>query len=186
MKITSLRKSAAIILISSVLAVCAAGGTQASAATKQSLQVTAISKHCIDEFDEEDIIYVNEGDKVCKVTVQVKGRGKTKSKVMLQNLGSDGRWEDYGFKVLTTNASGKATFSLDVEFPDQPGDDCYISDSFTFRFAVAQSGKYKAFKSASFEVAFTSSESNPACSDDYDDDDDYDYDDYDDDDDYDY
>jgi len=97
------------------------------------------------------------------MTVQVRGRGKAKSKVLLQYLDDDEGWINAGFKVLTTNASGKATFSLVTDFPDEPDDYCYDSDSYTHRFAVARSGQYKAFKSATFEVSYTSSDSNEAC-----------------------
>jgi hypothetical protein len=50
------------------------------AAAKQSLRVIEISEHCVDEFDEEESIFINEGDAVCKITVQVRGRGKLRAK----------------------------------------------------------------------------------------------------------
>ena len=140
-----------------------AHATKVPTATKQSIRVTDISEHCVDEFDEEETIFINEGDPVCKITVQVRGRGKTKSKVLLQYRDYDEGWISAGFKVLTTNASGKATFSIDTDFPDEYGDDCYDNDSYTHRFAIARSGKFKAFKSASFEISYTSSDTNPAC-----------------------
>ena len=146
MRLPSLRTFAVIALLASVMPASVANATHVSATTKQSLRVTAISDHCIDEFDEEETIYINEGDAVCKITVQVRGRGKTKSKIMLQNYDYGEGWIDAGFKVLTTNASGKATFTLVTVFPDQPGDDCYYSDSYTF------------------EVEYSSSDTNAACS----------------------
>ena len=164
MRLPSLRTFAVIVLLASVMPASVANATQVSATTKQSLRVTAISDHCIDEFDEEETIYINEGDLVCKITVQVRGRGKTKSKIMLQNYDDDEGWINAGYKVLTTNASGKATFTIVTVFPDQPGDDCYYSDSYTHRFAIARSGQYKAFKSATFEVEYSSSDTNAACS----------------------
>ena len=163
MRIHWVRTFAVIIALSSVLPVSSASAKQTSAAAKQSLRVTAISDHCVDEFDEEETIYINEGDPVCKIAVQVKGRGKVKSKILLQYLDEDEGWVNTEFKVLTTNASGKATFSLVTDFPDQPGDDCYASDSYTHRFSIARSGQFKAFKSATFEVSYTSSDSNEAC-----------------------
>ena len=163
MRIHPIRTFAVIIALSSVLPVFSASAKQISASPKQSLRVTAISDHCLDEFDEDETLYINEGDPVCKMTVQVRGRGKAKSKVLLQYLDDDEGWINAGFKVLTTNASGKATFSLVTDFPDQPDDYCYDSDSYTHRFAVARSGQYKAFKSATFEVSYTSSDSNEAC-----------------------
>jgi hypothetical protein len=171
MRIHWVRTFAVIIALSSVLPVSSASAKQTSAAAKQSLRVTAISDHCVDEFDEEETIYINEGDPVCKITVQVRGRGKAKSKVLLQYLDEDEGWISTEFKVLTTNASGKATFSLVTKFPDQPDDYCYDNDSWTHRFAIARSGQYKAFKSVTFEVSYTSSDSNEACAyeDDYED-----------------
>jgi hypothetical protein len=163
MRIHLVRTFAVIICLSSVLPVSSASAEQISAAPKQSLRVTAISEHCIDEFDEEETIYINEGDPVCKITVQVRGRGKVKSKILLQYLDEDDGWVSAEHKVLTTNASGKATFSLATDFPDQPGDYCFDFDSYTHRFAIARSGQYKAFKSATFEVSYTSSDSNEAC-----------------------
>jgi hypothetical protein len=134
------------------------------AAAKQTLRVIEISEHCVDEFDEEESIFINEGDAVCKITVQVRGRGKTKSKVLLQYMDDDEGWISAGYKVLTTNASGKVTFSLVTDFPNEFGDDCYDNDSYTHRFAVVRSGRYKAFKSATFDISYTSSDTNPACS----------------------
>ena len=137
--------------------------TTSSTATRQSLRVIAISDHCVDEFDEEETIFINEGDTACKITVQVRGRGKTKSKVLLQYQDYDEGWISAGYKTLTTHASGKATFTLETDFPSEAGDDCYDNDSYTHRFAIARTGKYKAFNSATFEVSYTSSDTNPAC-----------------------
>ena len=163
MRIHLVRTFAVIVCLSTVLPVSSASAKQISAVPKQSLRVTAISEHCIDEFDEEETIYINEGDAVCKITVQVKGRGKVKSNILLQYLDEDDGWVSTEYKVLTTNASGKATFSLVTDFPDELGDYCFDFDSYTHRFAIARSGQYKAFKSATFEVSYTSSDSNEAC-----------------------
>jgi hypothetical protein len=133
------------------------------AATRQSIRIISISDHCLDEFDEEDVIYITEGEPVCKVTVQVRGRGSTKSKILLQYDDYEDGWTNAGFKTHTTNESGKATFVLTTNFPDQPNDDCYEDDSYTHRFAIARSGKYKAFKSSTFDITYNSSEDNPAC-----------------------
>ena len=155
--------TAVLLLLTSVIPVSAAHATQVPTATRQSLRVISISEHCLDEFDEEETIYINEGDPECKITVQVRGRGKTKSKILLQYNDYDDGWISAGYKVLTTNDSGKATFTLDTDFPNEPGDDCYENDSYTHRFAVARSGRYKAFKSSPFEVSYSSSDTNPAC-----------------------
>lgn len=163
MKIPRFRVVAAFLLISSFIPLPAAHASQSPTAARQSLRVISISEHCLDEFDEEETVYINEGDPVCKITVQVRGRGKTKSKVLLQYDDYDEGWTTAGYKAITTNDSGKATFTLETEFPNQPGDDCYENDSYTHRFAVARSGKYKAFKSATFEVSYSSSDTNPAC-----------------------
>ena len=53
MRIHPIRTFAVIIALSSVLPVFSASAKQISASPKQSLRVTAISNHCIDEFDEE-------------------------------------------------------------------------------------------------------------------------------------
>ncbi len=154
----------ALLLCSSLIAShTSVNASAVPMAVKQSLRVIEISEHCVDEFDEEDTIFINEGDAVCKITVQVRGRGKTKSKVLLQYMDDDEGWVSAGYKVLTTNASGKVTFSLDTNFPNESGDDCYDNDSYTHRFAVARSGKYKAFKSATFDISYTSADDNPAC-----------------------
>jgi hypothetical protein len=60
-----------------------------------------------------------------------------------------------------------------VNFPDQPEDFCYTGEVYTYRFSIAKTGKYKAFRSSSFEISYISDEDNPACSDS---DEDYDYD----------
>lgn len=155
---------AALLLTSSIVATHTSVNAMAvPSAVKQSLRVIEISEHCVDEFDEEETIFINEGDAVCKITVQVRGRGKTKSKVLLQYMDDDEGWISAGYKVLTTNASGKVTFSLDTDFPNESGDVCYDNDSYTHRFAVARSGSYKAFKSTTFDISYTSSDTNPAC-----------------------
>ena len=163
MRFPRYRTAAVLLLLTSVMPISAAHATQVPTATRQSLRVIAISDHCVDEFDEEETIFINEGDTACKITVQVRGRGKTKSKVILQYQDYDEGWISAGYKTLTTNASGKATFTLETDFPSEPGDDCYDNDSYTHRFAIARTGKYKAFKSAAFEVSYTSSDTNPAC-----------------------
>lgn len=163
MKIPGVRVVVSFLLVSSFIPVPAAQAAQSPAAPRQSLRVISISEHCLDEFDEEETIYINEGDPECKITVQVRGRGKTKSKILLQYNDYDDGWISAGYKALTTNDSGKATFTLDTDFPNEPGDDCYENDSYTHRFAVARSGKYKAFKSSPFEVSYSSSDTNPAC-----------------------
>lgn len=169
MKISRFRIVCTFLLVSSFIPLPAAHASQSPTAPRQSLRIISISEHCLDEFDEEETIYINEGDPECRITVQVRGRGKTKSKILLQYDDYDDGWISAGYKTLTTNESGKATFTFDTDFPDEPGDDCYENDSFTHRFAVARAGKYKAFRSATFEVSYTSSDTNPAC-------DDFDYD----------
>lgn len=157
------RALAVLIIASGLFPVSGANAKQSVAATKQSLRIIAVSDHCLDEFDEEETIFINEGDPICKITVQVRGRGKTKSKILLQYNDYDEGWISAGYKAITTNAAGKATFTLETDFPNQPGDDCYENDSYTHRFAIARSGKYKAFRSTEFEVSYTSSDTNPAC-----------------------
>lgn len=164
MRISSFRTFVVLLLLSSALPVSSARATQAPVAIKQSVRVIAISDHCIDEFDEEDTVYINEGDATCKMTVQVRGRGKTKSKVALEYYDEDEGWIRTDYKVQTTSAAGKVTFYLEASFPTEVGDDCYESDSWTHRFAISRSGRFKAFKSATFEVTYTSSDTNPACS----------------------
>ena len=163
MRFPRFRTTAVLLLLTSVMPVSAAHATQVPTAIRQSLRVIAISDHCVDEFDEEETIFINEGDAVCKITVQVRGRGKTKSKVLLQYQDYDEGWISAGYKTLTTNASGKATFTLETNFPSEAGDDCYDNDSYTHRFSIARTGRYKAFRSATFEVSYTSSDTNPAC-----------------------
>ena len=142
-------------------------------AVRQSLQILDVSDHCIDEFDEDLIIYVNEGAKDCKVTVRIKGRGTTKSKVVLEYFDSDDGWtRDPDNKPRTTTTGGRATFMIGADFPRDPDADCYDGDSYSHRFAIATSGRFRAFRSESFEVVYTSADDNPACtgggSDDYD------------------
>lgn len=140
-------------------------------AAKQRLQIVDISAHCIDEFDEDVIIYVTEGEKDCVVKIRVTGRGKSKSKVALEHFDSDEGWTKSGYKLQTTTTSGRATFTISAEFPRDPDSPCYDDDSYTHRFAVATTGKYRSFRSAGFEVIYNSADDNPACtgdeSDDY-------------------
>lgn len=138
------------------------------AAAKQSITIIDVSDHCVDEFDEDVIIYVNEGAKDCKVTVRVKGRGTTKSKIALEYFDSDEGWVRTEYKVQTTNTSGRATFTISADFPTDPDSTCYTGDSYSHRFAVATSGRYRSFRSATFEVEYTSAEDNPACTGSYD------------------
>ncbi len=133
------------------------------AAAKQSVRITSISDHCLDEFDEEDIIYIIEGAKVCKIDIRVLGRGTLKSKVALEYYDSEDGWSRSSWKVQTTNTAGRATFPLTISFPNQPEDDCYESDAYTYRLAVAKNGKHKALKSTTFEISYTSADDNPAC-----------------------
>jgi hypothetical protein len=116
-----------------------------------------------DEFDEEDIIYMIEGAEVCKIAVRVQGRGSTKSKIALEYYDSDEGWTKSSWKTQTTNTSGRVTFSHKVNFPNQPGDSCYEGDSYSYRFAIARAGRFKAFRSSTFEISYTSAEDNPAC-----------------------
>jgi hypothetical protein len=159
------RLSLATVLLLPLIPVSAVSAQHVPMAAKQSLRVLEISDHCVDEFSEEDTVYITEGNPDCKISIQVRGRGKTKSKVALEYYDYDEGWIRTEYKVLTTNASGKVTFVLDTEFPNQPGDECYADDSWTHRFAVSRTGKYKAFRSATFEVTYSSSDTNPACSD---------------------
>lgn len=161
---TRSRLGLSAILIFGLLPATAATATGAPTSARQSVRVLEISDHCVDEFSEEDTVYIAEGNPDCKMTIQVRGRGKTKSKVALEYYDSDEGWTRTEYKVLTTNASGRVTFVLDTEFPDQPDDECYDDDSWTHRFAVARTGKFRAIRSATFEVSYSSSEDNPACS----------------------
>lgn len=137
-------------------------------AAPQKITILSVSPHCLDENDEDLIIYVNEGDKACSVTVRVTGRGKTKSKVSLEEFDVDAeKWTKSDTKDRVTNTTGRATFTLTVKFPSKPGDQCYSFDDVSHRFSVAKSGKYKAFRSAAFDLVFTSAEDNPACADEY-------------------
>jgi len=133
------------------------------ASPKQSLRIIAISDHCVDEWSEDDTVYINEGDADCRITVQVRGRGKTKSKVALEYYDEDEGWIRTDYDIETTNSSGKVTFVLETAFPTGVDDDCYDHDSWTHRFAVSRSGKYKSFRSSTFDVTYTSLDTNPAC-----------------------
>lgn len=132
-------------------------------AVKQQVQIVDVSEHCIDEFDEDVIIYVTEGEKDCVVKIRVTGRGKSKSKVALEYFDSDEGWTKSGYKLQTTNTSGRATFTISADFPRDADSPCYEGDSYTHRFAVATSGRYRSFRSAGFEVVYTSADDNPAC-----------------------
>lgn len=171
---------AAIVASTTVMAQTAVPGTPvasavASATAKQRLQVLDVSDHCIDEFDEDVIIYVTEGEKDCVVKVRVTGRGKSKSKIALEFFDSDEGWTRSGYKLQTSNTAGRATFTISADFPREPDSPCYDDDSYTHRFAVATAGKYRSFRSASFEVIYNSADDNPACTGDDSDDGDDDY-----------
>lgn len=154
----------AVLLCSSLIAShTSVNAISVPAAAKQSIRITSISDHCLDEFDEEDIIYVIEGAKVCKINIRVLGRGSLKSKVALEYYDSEDGWSRSSWKVQTTNAAGRAAFPLTITFPNQPEDDCYEGDAFTYRFAVAKNGKHKAFRSTSFDISYSSADTNPAC-----------------------
>ena len=171
---------AVIAASSTVLAQGAVAGVHgvsaaAVSAAKQRLQIVDISEHCIDEFDEDVIIYVTEGEKDCVVKIRVTGRGKSKSKVALEYFDSDEGWTKAGYKLQTTNTSGRATFTISADFPRDPDSPCYDDDSYTHRFAVATAGKYRSFRSAGFEVVYNSADDNPACTGDESEDDGDDY-----------
>jgi hypothetical protein len=140
----------------------ASAGTRTEAA-KQGLQIVDVSEHCIDEFDEDLIIYVTEGEKDCVVKVRVTGRGKSKSKVALEYFDTDDGWTRGDYKNQTTTTAGRATFKVTAKFPTDPDSYCYDDDSYTHRFAVATVGKYRSFRSAGFEVVYNSADDNPAC-----------------------
>lgn len=144
-------------------------------AAKQRLQILDVSEHCIDEFDEDVIIYVTEGEKDCVVKVRVTGRGKSRSKIALEYLDSEEGWTKSAYKLQTTSTSGRATFTISTDFPRDSYSHCYDDDSYTHRFAVATSGRYRSFRSAGFEVVYNSADDNPACSSDESDEEDDDY-----------
>ena len=159
-----------LLLASTFLATGGTGGLKPSgasasaAAIRQAVEVVSVSDHCIDEFDEDLIIYVNEGAKDCKVTIRVKGRGTVKSKVILEYLDSEEGWvKDTDNKPRLTSAAGRATFLIGADFPTDPDSTCYEGDSFSYRFAVATTGRFRSFRSATFEVVYTSADDNPAC-----------------------
>ena len=171
---------AAVFASSTVLAQGAVPGNAGVSAAgisaaKQRLQVLDISEHCVDEFDEDVIIYVTEGEKDCVVKIRVTGRGKSRSKVALEYFDSDEGWTKSGYKLQTTTTAGRATFTISADFPREPDSPCYDDDSYTHRFAVATSGRYRSFRSASFEVVYNSADDNPACSGDGSDEEDDDY-----------
>ena len=163
-------------MILATSALVAAGPTEAAThaerSVSQRLVVLSVSDHCVDEFEEDLVIYVNEGDADCKITVKVTGRGKTKSKVALEYYDQDEGWTRDQSDVQTTSSAGRTTFDLSVEFPTDPDSTCYEDDSFSHRFAIARTGRYRAFRSETFEIVYTSSNDNPACND-SDDEDDY-------------
>lgn len=171
MKRTLLAATSALLLSATAPATLVASQGTASA-SRQSLQVLDVSDHCIDEFDEDLIIYVNEGDKDCKVTVRVKGRGAVKSKVVLEYFDEEDGWvRDSDYKPRITTSAGRTTFLIGADFPRDPNADCYEGDSYSHRFAVATSGRFRAFRSESFEIVYTSADDNPACTGDGSDDD---------------
>jgi hypothetical protein len=157
------RLALTFVVMCTLVPVTTASASVRPTAAKQKIQITSVSDHCLDEFDEEDIIYMTEGAKVCKIAVRVQGRGSTKSKISVEYYDSDDGWTKSTWKTQTTNTSGRVTFSHKVNFPDQPGDSCYTGDSFSYRFAIAKAGRFKAFRSSTFEISYTSAEDNPAC-----------------------
>ena len=140
-----------------------ANSASVEATAKQTLTIVSISDHCMDEFDEDVIVYVNEGSKDCKITIRVKGRGTTKSKVALEYYDDEEGWTRTEYKVQTTTSSGRATFTISADFPTDVDSPCYTGDSYSHRFAIATAGRYRSFRSATFEVEYTSAEDNPAC-----------------------
>ena len=153
-----------VCVASTVVPGATAHSAAVEAAAKQTLSIISISDHCVDEFDEDVIVYVNEGAKDCKITVRVKGRGTTKSKIALEYYDSEEGWTRTEYKVQTTSTSGRATFTISADFPTDVDSPCYSGDSYSHRFAVATSGRYRSFRSASFEIEYTSADDNPACS----------------------
>jgi hypothetical protein len=167
---------AAVFASSTVLAQGAVPGNAGVSAAgvsvvRQQVQIVDVSEHCTDEFDEDVIIYVTEGEKDCVVKIRVTGRGKTKSKVVLEYLDSEEGWTRGGEKVQITTTAGRATFTISARFPTDPDGYCYDDDSYSHRFAVATSGRYRSFRSATFEVVYNSADDNPACTGDGSDDD---------------
>lgn len=163
-----------MILAASALVAAAPteAATHAERSVRQRLVVVSVSDHCVDEFEEDLVIYVAEGEADCKITVKVTGRGKTKSKVALEYYDYDDGWTRDPSDIQTTSSAGRTTFDLSVEFPTDPDSTCYDDDSYSYRFAIARTGRYRAFRSETFEIVYTSSNDNPAC--DYpDEDDDY-------------
>jgi len=164
--------TAASVLVLSATApatVVATSGTVSAA--KQRLQILDISDHCMDEFDEDVIVYVSEGSKDCTVKIRVTGRGQAKSKVALEYYSSDEGWTRSARKVQVTSTSGRAIFVFDTEFPTDPDSYCYDDEIYTYRFAVATSGRFRSFRSSTFEVVYDSADDNPACTGDGSDDD---------------
>ena len=156
--------AAGLVLGGSGLIVPSPVNAARTAAVKQSVEVVSVSDHCVDEFDEELIIYVNEGDKDCKVSVRVKGRGTTKSKVVLEYLDEEEGWtRDTDNKTRVTSTAGRTFFLIGADFPTEPGSTCYTGDSWSYRIAVSSSGRYRAFRSDTFQVVYTSADDNPAC-----------------------
>jgi hypothetical protein len=158
-----IRLALTFVVMCTFVPVATASASVRPTAAKQKIQITSISEHCLDEFDEEDIIYIVEGAKVCNVSVRVQGRGSTKSKIALEYYNSDDGWTRSDWKVQTTTTAGRASFKLTVSFPNQSDDFCYEGDSYTHRFSVARAGRHKSFRSSSFEISYTSAENNPAC-----------------------
>ncbi len=160
---SALRLTLVSLVICTLVPVASASASIHPSAAKQKFQITSISEHCLDEFDEEDIVYIVEGAKVCNVSVRVQGRGSTKSKIAVEHYDSDEGWMRSDWKVQTTTSAGRASFKLTVSFPNQSDDFCYEGDSYTHRFSVARVGRHKSFRSSTFEISYTSAENNPAC-----------------------
>jgi hypothetical protein len=81
-----------------------------------------------------------------------------KSKIVLQISDGYEDWVHYS-AIKTTDTKGRSFFALSFE----PNEDCYEGEQFEFRFAVAKSGSFKAFKSGIFLMAFVSDEDSPSC-----------------------
>ena len=173
-----IRTAVLFMLVWALSPVATTSALGSPSAVKQSIRITSISAHCLEESDDEIVVYIVEGAKVCKINVRVQGRKSTKSKVTLETYDSESGWKKSDWKVQTTKTSGNATFTLTVAFPNKPGDECYYGETFSYRFAISKIGKFKAFRSGTFDIAYTSADDNPACTEsDYEEDyeDDYEY-----------
>ena len=134
------------------------------AAAKQSFSIVSLSEQCTEESEdevEEFVVYLYEDNEPCKMVVRVVGRGKSKSKITLQYLDENNKWKATSSK--TTDTKGRATFTFDSKFLDQPGEQCFYGDRFSSRFSVAKVGKFKAFLSKQFETEYWSAEESQAC-----------------------